>query len=66
MKGLKMIEVNIKTWYKSQTIKVDSEKDILSVVDELNFILHNEYKLFEKMKKSYIDAGIKLEKEINK
>ena len=43
-----MIEVNIKTWYKSQSIKVDSEKDILSVVDELNFILHTEYKLFEK------------------
>ena len=61
-----MIKVNIKTWYKNQTIKVASEKDILSVVDELNFILHNEYKLFEKMKKSYIDAGITLEKEPNK
>jgi|TARA_R100000656_G_scaffold32144_3_gene27935 hypothetical protein len=61
-----MIKVNIKTWYKNQTIKVASEKDILSVVDELNFILHNEYKLFEKMKKTYIDAGITLEKETNK
>ena len=61
-----MIKVNIKTCYKNQTIKVASEKDILSVVDELNFILHNEYKLFEKMKKTYIDAGITLEKETNK